>query len=98
MSQALSPSLARCYGMARVARVWIALCWRSLNGLLAPHRFGRVETKPHEGGSSPTRSMKCGEVVGIHASRSANRLEALEPVRQGVHRYFGAIGPGGRMD
>jgi putative transposase len=26
------------------------------------------------------------EVVGIHASRSANRFEALEPVRQGVHR------------
>src|SRR5665811_225874 len=33
------------------------------------------------------------EVVGIHASRSANRFEALEPVRQGVHRCFGAIGP-----
>src|SRR5260370_14620113 len=31
------------------------------------------------------------EVVGIHASRSANRFEALEPVRQGVHRCFGAI-------
>ena len=25
------------------------------------------------------------EVVGIHAARSANRFEALEPVRQGVH-------------
>ena len=24
------------------------------------------------------------ELVGIHASRSANRFEALEPVRQGV--------------
>ena len=34
------------------------------------------------------------EVVGIHASRSANRFEALEPVRQGVHRCFGAIAPG----
>ena len=33
------------------------------------------------------------EVVGIHASRSANRFKALEPVRQGVHRCFGAIGP-----
>ena len=29
------------------------------------------------------------EVVGIHAARSANRFEALEPVRQGVHRCFG---------
>jgi len=34
------------------------------------------------------------EVVGIHASRTANRFEALEPVRQGVHRCFGAIAPG----
>ena len=33
------------------------------------------------------------EVVGIHASWSANRFEALEPVRQGVHRCFGAIAP-----
>jgi putative transposase len=31
------------------------------------------------------------EIVGIHAARSANRFEALEPVRQGVHRCFGAI-------
>jgi hypothetical protein len=34
------------------------------------------------------------EAVGIHASRSANRFEALEPVRQGVHRGFGTIAPG----
>ena len=34
------------------------------------------------------------EVVGIHAARSANRFEALEPVRQGVHGCFGAITPG----
>ena len=34
------------------------------------------------------------EVIGIHASWSANRFEALEPVRQGVHRCFGAIAPG----
>jgi hypothetical protein len=33
------------------------------------------------------------EVVGIHASWSANRFEALEPVRQGVHRCFGAVAP-----
>ena len=34
------------------------------------------------------------EIVGIHAARSANRFEALEPVRQGVHRCFGTIAPG----
>jgi transposase InsO family protein len=34
------------------------------------------------------------EIVGIHAARSANRFEALEPVRQGIHRCFGTIAPG----
>jgi len=33
------------------------------------------------------------EIVGIHAARSANRFEALEPVRQGVSRCFGSIAP-----
>ena len=32
------------------------------------------------------------ECVGLHASRSANRFEALEPVRQGVRERFGAFG------
>src|ERR1035438_4642261 len=115
MSQTLSPYLARCYGMARVARAWkisrasvyrslketppntiarrpgpVGACsdaehirqhiaasrlhgegyrklWARLrfagvrtsprrvrrvmreNGLLAPHRVGRTETKPHDG-------------------------------------------------
>lgn len=31
------------------------------------------------------------ELVGIHASHGANRFEALEPVRQGVRRCFGAF-------
>src|ERR1700692_38782 len=187
MSQTLSPSLARGYGMARVARGWkisrasvyrslketppnpiagrpgpVGACsdaelaehirqhiaasrlhgegyrklWARLrfagvrtssrrvrrvmreNGLLAPHRVGRTETKPHDGtiitdkvnemwGTDMTITIREGranvfvavehansEVVGIHASRSANRFEALEPVRQGVHRCFGAIAPG----
>ena len=33
-----------------------------------------------------------GECVGIHASGSATRFEALEPIRQGVRDYFGAFG------
>ncbi len=32
------------------------------------------------------------DCVGIHAARHANRFEALEPVRQGVRRCFGAFG------
>jgi putative transposase len=90
------------------------------NGLLAPHRVGRTETKPHDGtivtdkvnemwGTDMTQTVTVGEgrayvfvavehanseVVGIHAARSASRFEALEPVRQGVHRCFRAIAPG----
>src|SRR5258705_2143440 len=189
MSQSFSPSFDRCYGLARVARVWSvsrASVYRSLketqpktsagrhgpvgacsdakladhirqhiaasrlhgegyrklwarlrfagvrasprrvrrvmreNGLLAPHRVGRTEAKPHDGtiitdkvnemwGTDMTQTITVGEgpayvfvavehanseVVGIHAARSAHRFEALEPVRQGVHRCFGAIAPG----
>lgn len=189
MSRTLSPSVSRCYGLARVARVWsisrasvyralngtpsntiarrpgpVGACsdadlaghirqqiaasrlsgegyrklWARLrlagvrtsprrvrrvmreNGLLAPHRVGRTEATPHDGtiitdkvnemwGTDMTQTITVGEgrayvfvavehanseVVGIHASRSANRFEALEPVRQGVHRCFGAIAPG----
>src|SRR3712207_3703926 len=32
------------------------------------------------------------DCVGIHAARHANRFEALEPLRQGVRRCFGAFG------
>jgi transposase InsO family protein len=32
------------------------------------------------------------ECIGIHASPRATRHEALEPIRQGVRRHFGAIG------
>jgi putative transposase len=32
------------------------------------------------------------ELVGIHAARRGTRLEALEPIRQGVRRNFGAFG------
>jgi transposase InsO family protein len=35
-----------------------------------------------------------GECVGNHAARSGNRFEALEPVRQGVLRHFGALDRG----
>jgi len=35
-----------------------------------------------------------GEFIGTHASTSASRWQALEPVRQGVTRHFGGVGPG----
>ncbi len=34
------------------------------------------------------RSAEC---AGIHAAARATRFEALEPIRQGVRRYFGAF-------
>ncbi len=34
-----------------------------------------------------------GEFVGTHASSSESRWEALEPIRQGVTRHLGDIGP-----
>ncbi len=32
-----------------------------------------------------------GELVGNHASSSASRWKALEPIRQGVAKHFGAV-------
>src|SRR5208283_1027765 len=189
MSQTVSPSTSRCYGLARVSRAWrvsragvyrflkrtpspaiarrpgpLGPCpdadladhirreieasdfhgegyrkiWARLrvagvrssprrvrrvmgeNGLLAPHRVGRNQEKRHDGtivtgkvnemwgtDMSQTVTLEEGrayvfvavehansEIIGIHAARSANRFEALEPIRQGVHRCFGSIAPG----
>ena len=56
---------------------------------------GPPERSPKAGEGAPSGAVEHAnsEVVGIHAARSANRFEALEPVRQGVHRYLGAIAP-----
>lgn len=189
MSQTVSPSTLRCYGLARVARAWnvsragvyrflraapstasrrrpgpVGACldaeladhirrqieasdfhgegyrkiWARLrfagvrvsprrvrrvmgeNGLLAPHRARSAEARTHDGtivtdkvnemwGTDMTQTVTLAEgrayvfvavehanseIVGIHAARSANRFEALEPVRQGVNRCFGSIAPG----
>ena len=34
-----------------------------------------------------------GEFIGTHASSRASRWEALEPIRQGLTRHFGGVGP-----
>ena len=34
------------------------------------------------------------ECIGLHAAKSGNRFEALEPIRQGVRERFGEIGAG----
>jgi transposase InsO family protein len=31
------------------------------------------------------------ECIGIHASKSGNRFEALEPIRQGIREHFGGF-------
>ena len=33
------------------------------------------------------------DIVGHHVAKIGNRFAALEPIRQGIQRYFGAIGP-----
>src|SRR5262249_20263882 len=35
-----------------------------------------------------------GECVGLHASHSGNRFEALEPIRQGIREHFGGFDRG----
>jgi transposase InsO family protein len=35
-----------------------------------------------------------GECIGLHASKSGNRFEALEPIRQGVREHFGGFDRG----
>ena len=185
MSRAVSPSMDRAYGLARVARCWnlsratvyrhrrpapepsrrpgpVGPCddatllehirkaiaesrftgegyrkmWARLrfagirsspgrvrrlmreNGLLAPHRVRKGPDKAHDGsittetvnvmwGTDMTQTVTLtegvayvlvavdhcnSECVGIHANGSANRFQALEPVRQGVRRHFRAIG------
>jgi len=34
------------------------------------------------------------ECIGLHAAKSPNRFEALEPIRQGVREHFGCFGEG----
>lgn len=89
-------------------------------GLLAPHRPVQRPECLHDGtimtervddvwGTDMTQTVTkgdgrafvfvavdhcSGEFVGIHASASASRWEALEPVRQGVSQHFGSIDAG----
>src|SRR3974390_2897669 len=89
------------------------------NGLLAPHRVRRHPEKTHDGtiitdrinemwGTDMTQTVTTdegkayvfvavehanSEIVGIHAARSANRFEPLDPVRQAANRCFGSIPP-----
>src|SRR5512135_2779051 len=88
------------------------------NHLLAPHRIRKRPDRGHDGtitteavdvlwGTDMTQSVTLAEglahvfvavdhcnseCIGIHADKSANRFQALEPVRQGVRRHFGAVG------
>ena len=76
------------------------------HGLQAPHRVGRRRGPVAPDGTITTDEGQAAvmvavdhcsfECVGIHASKSANRFEALEPVRQGVAERLGrfALGAG----
>src|ERR1700731_1465429 len=152
MSQTLSPSLARCYGMARVTRMWKISCasvYRSLketppntsarrpgpvgacsdaeltdhirrqidasrlhgegyrklwarlrfagvrasprrvrrvmreNGLLAPHRVGRTEAKPHDG---TIITDKVNEMWGTDMTQTITIREGRANCRRGTRQ------------
>ena len=58
------------------------------NGLLAPHRVGRTETKRHDGTNAPTRSMKTWgtdmtQTITVGEGR-ANVFVAVEHVNSAV--------------
>ena len=82
MSQTLSPSLARCYGMARVARVWKlsrASVYRSLK-----------ETPPN------TIARRRGPVGAGSDARNLARAyppahSRLPPSRRGLPQVMGAV-------
>jgi transposase InsO family protein len=39
--------------------------------------------------TAPSASLRTGECVGWHAAKIGNRFAALEPIAQGITRYFG---------
>jgi putative transposase len=63
------------------------------SGITGAHHDHRARAQAGDRSLAARRDRE-GADLGIHASRSANRFEALEPVRQGVHRCFAAIAPG----
>ena len=68
MSQTLSPSSARCYGLARVARVWSvsrASVYRSLK-----------ETPPNTIARRPGPVGACSD-LGLHTSPNVMRLRRV---------------------
>ena len=81
MSQALSPSFARCYGLARVARVWKisrAGVYRSLK-----------ETQPNTSARRPGPVGACSDAeLADHVRRqiAASRLHG-----EGYRKLLGAI-------
>ena len=82
MSQTLSPSLARCYGMARVARVWKisrASVYRSLK-----------ETPPNTIARRPGPVGACSDAE--LAEHIRQHIRRLPPSRRGLPQVMGAVG------
>ena len=55
------------------------------------HRLDRDLDRRGAGRRVRAVDHRSAECVGIHAAARATRFEALEPIRQGVRRYFGAF-------
>jgi putative transposase len=94
MSQTLSPSLARCYGMARVARVWKfsrASIYRSRKGM-PPNTSGR---RPGPGGACSDAEL--AEHIGIPYRRVRFQTEdRARPAGRAEQRADFDLGPRAR--
>src|SRR3954468_10667610 len=104
---AYGPRCAGCFGASPDARARPAGAWpvgsprgpRSHDGTILPDTIDTMwgtdltTTFTGEGPAAVFIAVDhcSAECVGIHAHARATRFEALEPIRQGVRRYFGGF-------
>jgi transposase InsO family protein len=91
--------LMREHGLLAPSRTGAPRGPRSHDGTIIPETIDTMwgtaltTTVPGEGQAAVFVAVDhcSAECVGIHASRGADRFEALEPLRQGVRRHFGGF-------
>src|SRR5215210_2118187 len=91
--------LMREHGLLAPSRTGVPRGPRTHDGTIIPDRVDEMwgtdltATWTGEGQTAVFVAVdhRSAECVGIHAAVRATRFEALEPIRQGVRRYFGAF-------
>ncbi len=94
--------LMREHDLLAPSRVGVPRGPRSHDGTIIPEAVGTLwgtdltTTIAGEGQAAVFVAVdhRSAECVGIHAAHRATRFEALEPLRQGVHRRFGGFAQG----